>query len=88
MTKVRLYFKFKGTLHRKFYETNVDWEVNLNGLDGDSIFWECEEVLGCLITKGLVDVECCHGVDDFKLLRYELNPVGEAEKTTFGIREF
>lgn len=70
--KVRITFKFKGSLMRNFITATVDAEIEGHGYMGmdekESMMNEATEVLGCMITHGLVDVACDHAVDDFEVL--------------------
>lgn len=67
--KVRVTFKYKGTIQRRYTEATVDCEVEGAQLafqtEEQSLMSEAEEELSCMVTGGLIDVPCTHAVDNF-----------------------
>ncbi len=69
LIKIRIHFKYKGSLHKKYHTGTVDVEIEGDEYHGqtkeESTISEATELLSDMISHGLIDVECDHAVDDF-----------------------
>lgn len=83
-TNARIYFQYKGSLDKTYHDGSVDCKIDENvefafQTKEQSLMTEANEILGCMITLGIIDAQCEHRIDDFRTVRVELNPSGEAD---------
>jgi len=79
---VRIHFKYKGSLHKKYSTGTVDAEIEgsqyHNHTQEESMLSEADDILECMVTRGLLDCECDYGVDTFAVIKVETEFDGEA----------